>query len=106
MLPSAVTSVTFPWKIMYVQDVIIWYSVVVASYIEGLLENMYRCVCVCVCVRVRVCVSNGQDVHRSECSGSIRKKLTNSNHIVKQIICNFWIMIRLLLSGIVQCLKV
>jgi hypothetical protein len=54
LLPSAVTSVTFPWKIMYVQDVIIWYSVVVASYIEGLLENMYRCVCVCVCACVCV----------------------------------------------------
>lgn len=40
LLRSAVKSVTFPWKEMCAQDVTIWYSVVVASYIEGLLENV------------------------------------------------------------------
>jgi hypothetical protein len=55
---------------------------------------------------VCVCVSNGQDVRRSEYSGSIQKETNKFKPHGEVNNLLFSIMIRSLFSGTVQCVKV
>ena len=66
---------------------------------------VWWCVCCLLCVRV-LCVSDGQDVRRSEYSGSIQKETNKFKPHGEVNNLLFSIMIRSLFSGTVQCVKV